>query len=25
VDVKSWVRRKSINCSAPEKKRPNPY
>jgi hypothetical protein len=25
VDVKSWVRRKSINCSAPEKKRPSPY
>jgi hypothetical protein len=25
VDVKSWVRRKSIICSQPEKKRPNPY
>src|SRR5215470_1078160 len=25
VDVKSWVRRKNINCSAPEKKRPSPY
>jgi hypothetical protein len=25
VDVKSWVKRKNINCSAPEKKRPNPY
>jgi hypothetical protein len=25
VDVKSWVRRKSMNCSAPEKKRPSPY
>src|SRR6478752_4210157 len=24
VDVKSWVKRK-MNCSAPEKKRPNPY
>lgn len=25
VDVKSWVKRKNINCSAPEKKRPSPY